>query len=193
MTSACHKTVSKRHLVDVDAALLRASARDAAAFEALYRLHASRLHRLVLRQVPEHVALDLVAETFAQAIVSARGFRGQSDGEAVAWLNGIAQNLVRGYHRRARVETRARRALEIEEHVRTAIAAAESDIALSAELDAAMATLSVTERRAVQLRVVEELPYDDVAAALKIQPEAARTRVSRGLRALALRLGGQAA
>jgi RNA polymerase sigma-70 factor (ECF subfamily) len=51
----------------------------------------------------------------------------------------------------------------------------------------------VTERRAVELRVVEELPYDDVAAALEIHPEAARTRVSRGLRALALRLGGQAA
>jgi RNA polymerase sigma-70 factor (ECF subfamily) len=177
----------------VDAALLRASARDAAAFEALYRLHAPRLHRLVLRQVPDQVALDLVAETFAQAIVSAHRFRGRSDGEAVAWLNGIAQNLIRGYYRRARVETKARRALEIEQHVRAAIEAAEPDLALGAELDAALATLSVTERRAVQLRVVEDLPYDEVAAALEIRPDAARTRVSRGLRALALRLGGEAA
>lgn len=177
----------------MDAALLRASASDAAAFEALYRLHAPRLHRLVLRQVPEHVALDLVAETFAQAIVSAHRFRGRSDGEAVAWLNGIAQNLVRGYYRRARVESRARRALEIEQRVRAAIAAAETDTMLGAELDAAMATLSVTERRAVELRVVGELAYDDVAAALEIRPDAARTRVSRGLRALAIRLGGEAA
>lgn len=177
----------------MDAALVRASARDPAAFEALYRLHAERLHRFVLRQVPDQVALDLVAETFAQAIVSAHRFRGRSDGEAVAWLNGIAQNLVRGYYRRARVETRARRALEIEQHVRAAIAAADTDSELSADLDAAMATLSLTERRAVQLRVVDELPYDDIAAELKIRPDAARTRVSRGLRALALRLGGEAA
>jgi RNA polymerase sigma-70 factor (ECF subfamily) len=177
----------------VDAALLRASASDPASFEALYRLHAPRLHGLVLRQVPEHVALDLVAETFAPAIVSAHRFRGRSDGEAVAWLNAIAQNLIRGYYRRARVETRARRALEIEQHVREAIAAAESDEALGAELDSALATLSVTERRAVELRVVDELPYEEVAAALKIRPDAARTRVSRGLRALALRLGGEAA
>ena len=177
----------------MDAALLRASARDAAAFEALYRRHAPRLHRLVLRQVPNDVALDLVAETFAQAIVSAHRFQGQCDGEAVAWLDGIAQNLVRGYYRRARVETKARRALEIEQHVRAAIAAAETDSEVSAELDAAMATLSPTERRAVQLRIVEELPYVDVAAALEIRPEAARTRVSRGLRTLATRLGGQAA
>ena len=191
--SACHKSWRERHLHHVDAALLRASARDAAAFEALYRLHAPRLHRLVVRQVPDDVALDLVAETFAQTIVSAHRFRGRSDGEAVAWLDGIAQNLIRGYYRRSRVETKARRALEIEHHVRAAIAAAETDSEVSAELDAAMATLSPTERRAVQLRVVEELPYEDVAAALKIRPEAARTRVSRGLRALATRLGGQAA
>lgn len=177
----------------MDAVLLRASARDAAAFETLYRRQAPRLHRFVRRQVPDQVALDLVAETFAQAIVSAHRFRGRSDGEAVAWLNGIAQNLIRGYHRRARVETRARRALEIEQHVRAAIAAAETDGTLSAELDAAMAALPVTERRAVELRVVEELAYDDVAAALEIRPDAARTRVSRGLRALALRLGDEAA
>jgi RNA polymerase sigma factor (sigma-70 family) len=193
VTSACHKGAGGRHFNLVDAVLLRASARDAAAFEALYRLHAPRLHRLVLRQVPEHVALDLVAETFAQAIVSAHRFRGQSDGEAVAWLNGIAQNLVRGYYRRARVETKARRALEIEQHVRAAIAAAENDLTLSGDLEAAMAALSTTERRAVELRVVEELPYEEVAAALMIRPDAARTRVSRGLRALALRLGGEAA
>jgi len=177
----------------VDAVLLRAASRDAAAFEALYRLHGPRLHRVALRRVPEDAALDLVAETFAQAIVSAHRFRGRSDGEAVAWLDGIANNLIRSYYRRARVETKARRALEIEQHVREAIAIAETDTEVSGELDAAMATLSVTERRAVELRIVEELPYEEVAAVLKIRPEAARTRVSRGLRALAHRLGGQAA
>jgi RNA polymerase sigma-70 factor (ECF subfamily) len=37
----------------------------------------------------------------------------------------------------------------------------------------------------VRLRVVDELPYPDVAARLGISEQAARARVSRALRALA--------
>lgn len=41
------------------------------------------------------------------------------------------------------------------------------------------------QRAAVRLRVVDELSYAEVAAQMEITPEAARTRVSRGLRTLA--------
>jgi RNA polymerase sigma-70 factor (ECF subfamily) len=60
---------------------------------------------------------------------------------------------------------------------------------LSAELGRALASLSPSERQAVELRILEGLPYDSVAKRLQIRPDAARTRVSRGLRAMAVALG----
>ena len=51
-------------------------------------------------------------------------------------------------------------------------------------LAAALGGLSAPERDAVELRVVDELPYDEVAGRLGIQPAAARLRVSRALRRL---------
>ena len=48
-----------------------------------------------------------------------------------------------------------------------------------------MATLTPSTREAVRLRVVDELPYRDLAQRLGISETAARVRVSRGLSALA--------
>jgi DNA-directed RNA polymerase specialized sigma24 family protein len=47
-------------------------------------------------------------------------------------------------------------------------------------LDEALAELSNGERAAVELRVLHDLDYDRVAAALSTSPPAARVRVSRG-------------
>jgi RNA polymerase sigma-70 factor (ECF subfamily) len=45
------------------------------------------------------------------------------------------------------------------------------------------------QREAVRLRVMDELPYPDVAEALGTTPAAARVRVHRGLSALRSRFG----
>ena len=49
----------------------------------------------------------------------------------------------------------------------------------------AIASLPAKQRLALQLRVVEERGYDEVAAALGVDEQAARARVSRALRGLA--------
>lgn len=56
---------------------------------------------------------------------------------------------------------------------------------LRAALGVELARLSREQRDALQLRVVEERPYAEVALALGVSEPAARARVSRGLRALA--------
>jgi RNA polymerase sigma-70 factor (ECF subfamily) len=48
----------------------------------------------------------------------------------------------------------------------------------------ALDSLPTGERQAVSLRVVQDLDYDEVSRALHCSPEAARARVSRGLRRL---------
>ena len=156
----------------------------------LYELHRdSLLYFFVRRTADPDTALDLWSETFAEATLAAPRFRGRSDEEAAGWLFGIARNLLARYYRQGQAETRAMRRLGIErpelspdlqEEIvrRSGLRQLRRDLAVAAD------DLSVELRSAVMLRVVDELPYPEVAARLAISEPAARARVSRGLRAL---------
>ena len=87
-----------------------------------------------------------------------------------------------------RVQTRARERLGLPVDLAAEDGYANVDERLSPRLAlaAALDNLPEHERAALELRVVGELPYDDVAEQLAIQPAAARLRVSRALRRLAL-------
>jgi RNA polymerase sigma factor (sigma-70 family) len=143
------------------------------------------------------LALDLVAETFARALAGVDRFHGRSDGEAIAWVWGIARNLLAEYFKRGRIEQRALRRLGVE---RTALS--DDEVARIEELAGlhdmrvavagALATLADDQREALRLRVVEELDYPAVASRLGVSEPTARARVSRGLRKLAEALDGSA-
>lgn len=67
---------------------------DPAAFEAFYREHVDAVERFVVRRVTDpHRAADLTAEVFLAAIESADGYR-PSRGAPVAWLYGVARNVL---------------------------------------------------------------------------------------------------
>src|SRR4051794_41964836 len=69
------------HRMRSDADLLRASATDARAFRELYDRYAERIHGYHLRRTRDReAALDLAAETFAQAWLSRRRFRDEAGG-----------------------------------------------------------------------------------------------------------------
>ena len=53
-----------------------------------------------------------------------------------------------------------------------------------------MRALPSEQRKALELRVVQQLEYEEVAGALGCTQNAARLRVSRALRALGLKLRG---
>jgi RNA polymerase sigma factor (sigma-70 family) len=158
-------------------------------FEHFYRLHADAMLVFFVRRVfdPE-VALDLTAETFAQAYMGRKRVRGASLAEAGPWLYGIARHMLASYYRRGAAEKRALRRLGVEvpalaDHDRTRLEAISSEV--NASLTYALEALSPKHRKAVELRVIEELTYSEVAARLRISEVAARARVSRALRALA--------
>lgn len=179
-----------------DATLVRAAAAgDREAFARFYASHAVPVYRYLAWRVGREgtVASELTAETFAEALGSLHRFRGRAPGSATAWLFGIARNLARDHHRHERVRNRARRELGLPLSAYLDDALAESDARIDAErlrmlLDEAIASLPDARRRAVLLRVVDGLDYPEVAAALETSPQAARLRVSRGLRALHQRL-----
>jgi RNA polymerase sigma factor (sigma-70 family) len=158
---------------------------------ALYLDHrAPLLGYLARRTADPELALELLAETFAQAVASKRRFRGGSEDEAVGWLYGIAKKQLAMYYRRGRCEQKALKRLGIEPEppspeVLAEVAQRALLHELREELAAAMATLAPGTRDAVRLRVIDELPYCDLAQRLGISETAARVRVSRGLSALA--------
>ena len=170
-----------------DAELISAAGSDAAAFGALYERHAIKVYKWCHRRLA-WAASDLTAETFAQAWLSRDRFRDEHGGSAVPWLLGIARNVLRETIRLDRVETRARErlGLPLDLAAEEGYAAIEERLSPRTALAAAFNQLAEHEREALELRVMGELSYDEVAERLAIQPAAARLRVSRALRRLAL-------
>ncbi|MES1247119.1 MAG: sigma-70 family RNA polymerase sigma factor [Actinomycetota bacterium] len=172
-----------------DAELMRAAKADPAAFRELYDRYATQIHGFHLRRTRDvHAAHDLTAETFAQAWLSRRTFRDRAGGSAGPWLVGIARHVVAQSVRRRRIELAACTKLGMLERLDEPRAAAEPDDRWLEGLDEALAELPDGERDALQLRVVDGLPYDAVATSLGTTPGAARVRVTRGLGRLRERL-----
>lgn len=166
------------------------SLRDAGAFEAFYRQHARQLLVFLTRRTLDaHLALELTAETFAQAFERRGQFRGGGEEQATAWLYRIASNQHAKYLRRGKVERRAMQRLGLslpdynDVDIQRVDELAESG-SLRARVAAEFGGLPGTHREAVRLRIVEDLPYPRVAEHLGISEPAARARVSRGLRLL---------
>lgn len=169
-----------------DTELILASREDPQAFRELYDRWAEPILAYFVRRVIDvEVAADLMAETFAAAYESRRRFRdeGRPGG---AWLYGIARRKLSHFFRHRRVEMDAARRLGMEraeiddESAAQILALIDRDERLAAAR-AALDGLSAAEREAVELRVLEELGYDEISARLKISSAAARTRVHRGL------------
>jgi len=170
-----------------DSELIRDAAVDAAAFGELYERHARAVFGWFERRL-SWAAADLTAETFARAWLGQGRFRDERAGSALPWLLGIAGNVLRESVRRDRLETRARERLGLPLNLASeeGFAGVEARLSPRQSLARAVARLPREQRRAVELRVLDELSYGEIARRLSIRPEAARLRVSRALRRLAL-------
>jgi RNA polymerase sigma-70 factor (ECF subfamily) len=179
--------------------LLAQSRQDPDAFAAFYDAYAERVLLFLVRRVLDvDTAFDLLSETFATALERRHQFRGASAEEEQGWLFSIARSELSHYWRDGRVERVALAriavgvpALSDPEIERIEQLAGINDLVPA--LHDAMAALPEDQRRAVELRVVEEHGYAEVANILGVSEQTARARVSRGLRALAQRLPKPAA
>ena len=170
-----------------DAVLLREASRDPAAFTELYVRHVEAVHGWLHRRI-EWAASDLTAETFARAWLNRGRFRDERDGSALPWLLGIAANLLAAAARHDRIETRARerRGLPVDLAHEDGYTEVEQRLSPRVALAKHLESLAPGERDALELRIVKELSYEEVAERLEIRPAAARLRVSRALRRLAV-------
>jgi RNA polymerase sigma-70 factor (ECF subfamily) len=174
-----------------DAELLLTSRAEPAAFVELYRRHAEDLLRYFARRTldPE-TAAELTAETFAEAFASRSSYR-DTGANGVAWIYGIARHQLGRFFRTGRVDLAARRKVGIpmrelppEDYERI------EDLVdfqpLRAALVEALGSLPKDQQEALRLRVLDDLDYPEVASGLACTEAAARQRVSRGLRRLAI-------
>jgi RNA polymerase sigma-70 factor (ECF subfamily) len=172
-----------------DAGLLREARRSSAAFRVLYDRHAARIHAFHLRRTGDRdAAHDLTAETFAQAWFFRERYVDHREGTIAPWLFGIARHVLAASVRQRRLERQASDRLHLEA---ASGAVAVDDVwlaGLDEDLAAAIQDLPDGQRRAVELRVLADQAYDDVARELDCTPATARVRVHRGLATIRRRL-----
>jgi len=174
-----------------DASVLRRSIDEPDCFAVLFDRHFAALHRYLRRRLGDEAAAELAAETFLQAFRSRRRFVG-ADASVLAWLYGIAGNLVRMSHR---TEERRLRAYA---RAAAGLGGYESADAIEDRIDAeslgpalalALADLSPALREVLVLHAWAELSHEEIAAALGCSSAAVRTRLSRARSQLAAGLG----
>jgi RNA polymerase sigma factor (sigma-70 family) len=170
-----------------DASVLRRSIDQPDCFAVLFDRHFAEVHRYLRRRLGDELAAELAAETFLRAFRSRRRFTDE-EASVLAWLYGIAANLVRMNHR---TEERRLRAYA---RAAAGLGGYEPAIAVEDRLDAealgpALASLSPALREVLVLHAWAELSHDEIAEALGCSSAAVRTRLSRARSRLAAGLG----
>ena len=148
--------------------------------EELFTDHFGSIYRFAVCRVGRDVAVDVAAETFAQALRSADRLDPARDPRA--WLFGIASNVIR-HHRRAEVR-RIRAYAAVERQAELPGDPAESEILPRARLVEALVRLDVGDREALLLFAWADLSYEEIATALGIPLGTVRSRIHRARRVL---------
>jgi len=139
-------------------------------FERFYEQHRAEVLRLLRRRLGADRADDAFQETFLRAL---KAYRRLEHGEHLrAWVLTIAQNVALDTLRRSKPNAE--------------LVEAGAEDARPAYEDLADLTdgLPPKERAAVVLRYGYDLSYDQIAAALRSSPDAARQAASTGVRRL---------
>jgi RNA polymerase sigma-70 factor, ECF subfamily len=137
----------------------------------------------------EQTALDLTGETFAIAFEKRKDFRGSDDPQAAKWLWSIAYSTLAMYRRSKSVDLATVRRLGWERELVSDDDLRELELMsvqgeVVAHLDAAVNRLPDDQRQVIRLRFDHDLSYSEIANQLGVSSDVARSRASRGLRAL---------
>ena len=160
---------------------------DLEAFEQLFRDHQRQVYGWIMRIVRNSAtAEDLTVETFWRSYRSRVQFR--PDGNFAAWARRIATNVALDHLRRAQRETELPGDL---------LAPPTPDPAVSREtlerIRVAFANLPPKYRLVATLALIEDAPYEDIAAAAGISVALVKVRVFRATRLLRKHLRAVAA
>jgi RNA polymerase sigma-70 factor (ECF subfamily) len=165
---------------------------DPDAFEAFYRCHVDDVQRFIARRVRDpHVAADLTADVFVAVIEASAGYRPEL-GSPIAWVFGVARNVVADRERSVARELRA-----VSRVSGRALLDADSLRRVEERVDAArdaralyevLATLPGDDRALLELVALDGISPTDAARVLGVKPVTARVRLHRARRQIITRL-----
>jgi RNA polymerase sigma-70 factor, ECF subfamily len=156
--------------------------------EGLFVAHFGSIYRFAACRVGRDAALDIAAETFAQALRSAA--RLDTERDARAWLFGIANNVIRHHRRAEERRIRAYSAVERQPGVEGRNGQLpEPENLLRARLVEGLLQLDARDRETLLLFAWADLSYEEIATALEIPPGTVRSRIHRARHILRESLG----
>jgi RNA polymerase sigma-70 factor (ECF subfamily) len=160
---------------------------DPGAFAAFYDRYETAIVGYFLRRTNDvELAADLTAEVFAAALNAAARYRPKA-ATAAPWLFTIAQHTLARSLRRGRVEARARQRLGIRDAFELEtdqIGAVHAALAGEQWVGQVLEGLPDEQQAAIRARILDELPYPEIADRLQTSELVIRKRVSRGLATL---------
>jgi RNA polymerase sigma-70 factor (ECF subfamily) len=178
---------------DDEALLVAARGWDGLAFAEFYRRHRGLVLAFVRRRVRgAELAADLMAETFAAALVGVLDGERPLPRDPVAWLIRVARNELIDSIRRGRVQDTARTRLALER-----LEISDEDVRRIEQLAEArevagrlQEVLAGEQLELLQSRIVDERTYAEIAQDLECSEAVVRKRVSRALALARQAIGG---
>ncbi|HLK67121.1 MAG TPA: RNA polymerase sigma factor [Bryobacteraceae bacterium] len=166
---------------EMDDVLERFTSGDAEAFEALFRRYQGEVYRWIVRIVRNPaVAEELTVETFWRIYRQRRRFDAQR--QFGPWARRIATRAAIDYLRSEGP------ALELRVPIAQIMPDTTQNDEMRGLIEQAFYSLPARLRAAATLALIEELPYQEIAAALDISVSAVKMRVARAARQLRDRL-----
>lgn len=161
----------------------RAASGDGDAFAEVYRRHADRIYGYCFRRTASwSTAQDLTSVVFLEAWRKRGDVVFEDDGSVVAWLFGVANNVVRNSQRSVRRHQRALQRLPspvVEPDFADDAAARLDDEERMARVLSALARLSNGDREVLALSAWSGLDHRQIADALGVPVGTVKSRLSR--------------
>lgn len=156
---------------------------DYIAFKSLYGRHSGRVFQYLKGKVATEVAKDLLQDTFLKIHRSRDQYQPQYP--FLPWLFTIARNSLNDFFKSS--EQRAVRTSINSEDIPAAVAENESEHDLANALN----ILPHTQRRAIELRYMNEWSFEKIAEEMNTTPDNSRQIVSRGIKKIRSFLKGE--
>jgi RNA polymerase sigma-70 factor (ECF subfamily) len=154
------------------------------AFEALYARHSGRVYEYLKKKTTEENARELLQEIFLKVHRSRHRYSSQYP--FLPWIFAISRNAVIDLIRRN--ETKVARSSDVEPE---AAAPPAEDREWAPDLASALRALPANQRRAIELRYVQDWTFERIAGDLKTTPANARQVISRAIKKLRSAFGGR--
>jgi RNA polymerase sigma factor (sigma-70 family) len=162
-----------------DAAVIRASRKDPAAFGLIFDRHWPKIYRYCVERAGPAAGEDVAAETFRVAFTQRKRYDGRDD--AAPWLYGIATNLLRRWFRSAARGSRAMSRIGAEvdgDEFEDLVDRLDAEY-LSPNLVSVLAQLPAADRDTLLLHVFAELTYEQIARATDVPIGTVGSRMNR--------------